>query len=319
MSDALVRAIRAQFSDARSEHTGARLRKIRANAGRAPVPTVDEAADAGRALLRAATALPRPTRRGAGAANSALGTKDTAAVATVVMDDCRLPPTGLAWVRVRTSMRTPEGCEADYFVPYLGESDAHFKSSQNLAMELSSTVDQGDENDDGDSDRDVENDDVSDVEGKAPTDEGRPRVRVAIATWDRAVKRLVIRDLFDREEQQARAAIARTIAKALGIRVELVYAYYESAIRRAKMWAKVDREADLKSKLREDLVLTALGRFQETAAIELASDSVTMLFCRQCYTFDCMQHGIEPCGPNVELLDTSRIDVMSEPARPRNV
>jgi SET domain/CXC domain len=310
--------IRAKFSDARSKLMSARIRKIRDNIGRAPVPTVDEAEDAAQALLKATMAVqPLTHRRAAPVAHSTSGGKETTAVETVVMDDCRPPPTGLAWVRVRTSMRTPEGCEADYFVPYLGESDAHFQSSQNLAMELSSTVEQGDENDDGDSDHDNENDDLSDVEGKAPADDAPPRVRIANATLDRATKRVVIRDLLDRVEHQSRDSAARNIAKALGIRVNLVYAYYESAIRRAKMWAKVDSEAAGKSKMRDDLVLTAMGRFRETAAIELASDSITALFCRQCYTFDCMQHGIESYCPNVELLDTSRVDVMSEPERKR--
>jgi hypothetical protein len=60
----------------------------------------------------------------------------------------------------------------------------------------------------------------------------------------------------------------------------LLYTYIDSAKPRAKMSAKHDREADLKTKLREDLVLTALGRYQDTPAVELASGYVTMLLCR---------------------------------------
>lgn len=47
-----------------------------------------------------------------------------------------IPPNGRAWIRVQTNMMLPSAYLHSFHVPYLGESDAHLQSSNNLAMDL---------------------------------------------------------------------------------------------------------------------------------------------------------------------------------------
>jgi hypothetical protein len=291
-------AIRAEYEGVCAVQAAARVAKIRANVGTGPVHPPSPGA--ARALRRI---VPRPGRPGRPAASRAEPAR------VLKMAVCNPPPTGLSWVRVRTNLRTPEGCISGYFVPYLGDTDAHLKSSTSLARDLQLSK----EDEDDDSDGDVELD-LSDVEFLHPYDESRAGVRLWVRAWERAAKRVTIKSVVDSGTGSV-SSLAAEIGLELNVSEENVKAYYTNAVHRARAWEKHDAEKRFKEQCKMELAAVAQARMSDPPQVELESDSLTMLLCRQCYSFDCMQHGLDTSRPDNSSPDGTRTDVMSEAER----
>jgi SET domain/CXC domain len=349
MLDSLTIVVRATMREAREAHTHARLRKIRANVGHAPqyAPSVDADIALRRIIAGPVASSSAIENGGLDKDETTDGTEEPRAATAsssrrvssdvVVMEPIKPPPSGLAWVRVRANLRTPEGCEVGYFVPYLGESESHLKSSQTLAKDLvGATADEdvveeegergNDEDNEADEtdEEDEEENDNSDVEENAPFDESRAGVRIASHAWNRAIKRMVIKSVVQGGNTSipglriSDSKVVDTLARELRITPDEVRGYYDNILLRRRMWAKYDREIEFKEQLRLDLLATTRAELIEKPGVELASDSITMLFCRQCYSFDCIQHGIVPTIPSVVIPDGTRMDAMA-PAERREI
>jgi SET domain/CXC domain len=328
------------MTEARKAHTQARLQKIRDNVGRAPRYALSVDAEMALRCIVAGPAVGPDvlgdamiTDFGEDGVHSRDGRMEEFFIcrgksAVVVMEPVKPPPTGLAWVRVRANLRAPEGCEAGYFVPYLGESDHHLRSSQILAKDLVvATAEEDDDRGEAEKARDAddelpdeeeeEENDNSDVEENTPFDESRAGVRVASFAWNRAIKRVVIKSIVQSGNASvpglriSDSKVVDSLARALCISADQVRGYYDNILLRRRMWAKYDREVEFKEQLRLDLLATTRAELVESAGVELASDSITMLFCRQCYSFDCMQHGIVPTVPSVDIPDSTRADYLA--------
>lgn len=287
MDDDLGVARRIHNEHKRLERTlrESRRAKILCNVGRAPVHSWQP---------QAVTALSRIVAR----ANA-----DSNDVVPVRLQHVVQPPMGLTWVRVRTNLRTPEGCKSGYYVPYLGESDAKMLSSTRLAEDLIPLPnDQDDDSSDGDGGADI-----SDVEGIHPTNEAIVNKRIAPFIWNRAVKRVAIKNVVDSIDKNV-SALAPIIARELRITHEQVAAYYGNAVHRERQWRKDDQDKLLSEQFWEELADVANARIEDPPGRELTSDSLTKLFCRMCYSFDCMQHGLDDSHPHTDAPDTSRVD-----------
>lgn len=223
--------------------------------------------------------------------------------APVQLNPVMQPPTGLTWVRVRTNLRTPEGCKSGYYVPYLGESEAKLLSSHRLAEDL---IPLPNDQDGGSSDGE-DGADVSDVEGIHPSDESTVHKRIAPFLWNRAVKRVAIKNVVDALDRPV-SMLAPVIARELRISHEEVAAYYGNAVHRERLWQKDDRDKKLSEEFWEDLAKVAKAKMRDPPGQELESDTLTKLFCRMCYSFDCMQHGLDDSHPHSASPDTSRVD-----------
>lgn len=306
MSKDLASLVRLKYREACEEFNSARLCKIQENVGIAPCPSRTARASRELASLVRADSSASINARKRPRSDDGRPPCDGTGVRLVPLTECTPPPTGLAWVRIRSNLRAPEGCEAGYFVPYLGESDELIRSSQSLAIDLvESTAHNGCS---GGIDDDDEND-LSDVEYATPQDYSLRGRRVWKFAWERATKRRTIYSLVHLSNLQL-SECADALADVFGVSVDTVLAYYNNVTYRLKSWAQFDREKQFKEKMRQELNSAVETGLSEDPAEIIASDSLTMLLCRQCYTFDCMQHGIDPCGPKLALPDGTRADTM---------
>lgn len=227
----------------------------------------------------------------------------------VKFSPCQPPPPGLSWVRVRTNLRSPEGfSDPSYYVPYLGDTDAHLKSSNSLYKDLTET--NIEETDDTNSEGGRQDD--SDVEELESTILPRAGQRVCTFGWERAAKRLTIKNLVEMTPDLDVNGLADSIARQLDMTEDHVVAYHSNAVRRARGWEKSDKEVTFKADCKKELVSAARSEVSDTAGTELTSDSLTMLFCRQCYSFDCMQHGLDTTHPKNDSPDATRVALLSE-------
>jgi SET domain/CXC domain len=281
----------------------ARLAKIRANVGSvAPHPIAPVAAAALQIVADSRVNSARDVVSDRGGARGAARPPD------VLFSPCLPPPPGLTWVRVRTNLRTPEGCDSGYFVPYLGDSDAHLKSSNSLYKDLAEN--NSDNSDASDSEGGAQ--DYSDVEEIETAGLPPAGQRLLPFRWDRAVKRVAIRSLVDKFGDADPCCVAKPIAAELNVSEDVVVAYYNNAVRRFRSWDKYDKERNFKADCRRELAAATRAELLDTAETELESDSITMLLCRRCYSFDCMQHGLDTSHPGNDSPDPTQTACMSE-------
>lgn len=295
-------AVRDEYERVLRSQEEARVSKIRENVGGVP-PNVPSPV--------AAAALKRIVSTQANIQRGNWSDRSSRPVVTgkpprVKLSPHKPPPPGLSWVRVRTNLRCPEGiADPTHYVPYLGDTDAMLKSSNTLYRDLTDA--NVDDNDDtlSDSGR-VDYSDVEDMESSLAL---RPGQRVLAFGRERAAKRVTIRNLVGIAGIVEK--VAEFIASELGITEENVAAYFSNAETRSRQWDKYDSEQEFKADCKSELVAAARAEIVDPVGVELASDSLTVLFCRQCYSFDCMQHGLDTSKPRGDCHDASRIAVLS--------
>lgn len=328
-SPSLLRAkARDAYDAALSAHTARRLSRIHANVGRIPSHAPSAAAQAALASVAApggASDVDSSSSDSDGGDGD--GVDDDGAVPRTRLPPAHPPPPGLTWVRVRTNLRTPEEDEdgvfaSDDYVPYFGDSDAHLRSSNALYTELGAKGgvddDEGDEGSDDSEvrqkrrakERDLERD-YSDVEEPYPLDETSAGQRTCYRGRTRAAKRVAITNVVD---ECGEGAIG-PVAEEFDIEVEHVQGHYNCAKYRVGAWKKRDDENERKKVTKEKIRRVVRGEIEDSAEIEMKSDTIGALLCRQCYSFDCIMHGLDTSLPDNQSPDFSRVDAMSEVER----
>lgn len=298
-------AIRNEYARVKRSQEEARVAIIRENVGSVP-PNLPSpvAAAALQKIVRTQANIQRGSWKGRSPPPAENGKPPK-----VTLSPHKPPPPGLSWVRVRTNLRSPEGIsDPAHYVPYLGDTDALLKSSNTLYKDLTEV----NNDDNGDSFSDGGRRDDSDVEDLESTIVLRPGQRGCVFRRERAAKRVAIKNLVSMTENQNVYSIADLLADELSITVDSAVAYHANAEKRARAWAKYDSEQEFKADCKSELIAAARAEIVDPVQTELASDSLTMLFCRQCYSFDCMQHGLDTSHPKSDIHDASRIALLSE-------
>lgn len=230
----------------------------------------------------------------------------------------RAPPNGRAWVRVQTNMLLPPAYSHSFHVPYLGESDAHLRSSNNLAMDLlqQEQANEGEESDIEDyvdsslvqCDEDVEDGDtpiaflrrnksMQRVSLREKRDSSSHKVKrhllkYAEAVWDRGAKRVALKAAMDKLRLTDVETITDAVCDVFGFWSPLFAVTYHRVVsNRLAAIAEADKDVrDRKDGL--DLVKRqASGCVVDGPAEVMKSESVKVFICRQCYSYLCILHG----------------------------
>ncbi|CDF41197.1 unnamed protein product [Chondrus crispus] len=257
-----------------------------------------------------------------------------------------IPPPGVAWVRTQANVAVPEKYEHDFHVPYLGESDAMIDSSNTLAMDLF----QQDLEEDG-NDSEIEefnyniyavNEGPSDIPkppkqtGDTPKKELRSSslrteasptevaekvvptymLKQAIPVWDRAAKRVALRDIMDRLGTENLESIKTVISDVFKLEgSHLVASYQANVLMRKKLWQMQYDEERGKKEMHVDVVKHARREMKTCPSDVLKSKSIPFFVCRQCYTYVCSLHGYQnDARPVKKPYDKSKKEVLGEEA-----
>lgn len=251
------------------------------------------------------------------------------------MGKVRWKPRGVTWSKVNrnyreaTSGTAEDGIEKgprEVFVPYLGDSEVELMRSDDLAMHFckesgAAEVDEeeGEEGDGGvcgDYESDCEN-----LKWERVVDEnevmigwGGPLERFFCRkqVLKRGLMRRVVRDTV--EKFGKKDAVLIVLAMVLGVTVGVVECCESLCRKRIEEWKKWDKEK------REEVIICeqqdgAARGIKEavTTAEEFeTADGFSAFFCRQCYTYDCHQHGINYPRPKGPLPDSS---LFGDPAK----
>ena len=236
---------------------------------------------------------------------------------------------GLTWVRVQSNLRLPDDVDFDFFVPYLGESEAHLKSSNELAEDLfESNSESGENESDIEKNSVIDANEVWDEEFVSFDEEesGGPRRRssqtkkfrrrkrkVSYAAWDRINKRVALKKVVDDElGLSCPRTISKDIKKAFKLDSEdYVGSYYKNVKHRLNAWAQIDNEKNERIAQRGEVLKLIHGETKNDPSNALAGDSLTFHFCRQCYVFHCSIHAALAARPAQCPTDKTRRDYRS--------
>lgn len=320
--------IETAFANAKQEHARSRESKIRENLAKAALRNDDDDVhdDAPTDAMQKHTMV-RPWKP--------VRTVPNPDKHRIRMKKADIPPPGVAWVRVQANVSVPEKYGHDFHVPYLGESDAKIKSSNTLAMDLFQQEDLDDE------DYDSEIEEYSDYllhqgedmlhsaaksekrsdsakkegrssRGKEPSPSKKSaqkkRLKHSLPMWDRAVKRIALKEIMDRLGIDSTESIEDTVCDVFRLRSpQQVAAYYANVSTRIKLWQRQDDEELGKLKRHAEVVKHALREVTTCANEVLKSESITFFVCRQCYTYVCSLHGYQnDARPIKKPIDKSK-------------
>lgn len=246
------------------------------------------------------------------------------------MESIKSAPGGLAWVRVSTNLKAPDNYKDKFFVPYLGESDAQ----QNFSNAVAADADQGPA-------EQFPEDDISDVENTirvtpvevpepTPGKDNRvqrkklPRSRdfrgstisrggnasirkSAQSVWDRAASRIALERLMQTlswKDIQSSAAVLKQI---LGMHsLGEIESCHRNIIYRLQAYKEDDDEELLRHSQKKELLKQLSGSVRKQPAQSLCGDSIPFFFCRQCYIYNCLEHGTQTAKPAKEPPDRTK-------------
>lgn len=246
-----------------------------------------------------------------------------------------IPPPGVAWVRVQANVSVPGKYGHDFHVPYLGESEAKIKSSNTLAMDLFQQEDLDDEDNDSEieeyadyllhqcqyafhiADKSEKNFDLAKKEGRSSRGKGpsptkrnvqKKRLKHSMPMWDRAVKRVALKEIMNRLGLDSTESIEDTVCDVFRLRSpRQAAAYWANVSTRVKLWKRQDDEESGKLERHAEVVKHALREVTTCANEVLKSESITFFVCRQCYTYVCSLHGYQhDARPIKKPIDKSR-------------
>lgn len=247
------------------------------------------------------------------------------------------PPSGLAWVRVHTNMRAPETFEDNFFVPYLGESDAHQNFSNKIAADNFPTEpDAEDDNSDVESELDLVSDAKDDlfVSNFPPLPKEKRKDRITSRkngvvsshnasliqhnkwskpVWDRAVKRVALEEASFLLGSKWNRTVVSIICDVFGIQSSAqVSSYYKNISYRRAKYKEKDVMDQQKEAQKKEMLSLVREESTSTPSRALLGDSIPFFFCRQCYSYNCLLHGNQTAKPNRVLMDRTRKDASSK-------
>lgn len=238
------------------------------------------------------------------------------------------PPSGLSWVRVHTNMRTPEGSKDTFFVPYLGESDAHQNFCNTLAADAF-PMDEAGGDDISDVDSapdDLDNDDalhISPTDQKKSDRRGGKRNGITLAPkshslrtkknsqsmWDRAAQRVSLAEVMEKLNILSSTSIAAIACDVFGLQsVAEVGTLQKNATHRRKKYAGKDNEERKKEVQGAQMLRIIRGNAVVKPMEALQGDSIPFFICRQCYEYNCFLHGNQTAKPSILPEDKTRKD-----------
>lgn len=250
------------------------------------------------------------------------------------LDRADRAPNSMSWIRLCTNLKTPEAFKDKFFVPYIGETDAQQNFSNTLAADADTCL--------------IENyveDDISDVENTVrvtpvlhgsvdagaqntsprpsrPASHSKanrqssPRQRSAVSTkktlqehWARAAKRRALEDVMSKLCLTSTRSIAGVVVDIFGLQASSqVASCYKNVQYRRGMYRKKDKDAAVRKEHRARLFSHIHQEKSSAASVALRGDSIPFFFCRQCYLYNCLEHGSQTATPNVFPQDRSRKD-----------
>lgn len=155
-------------------------------------------------------------------------------------------------------------------------------------------VDEGDDGDEYEDDEDEEEDDQTRLWS------------VPDNAWDRAWKRVAIRDVVKSVPLKAWPKVRSIIAEVLGISRDAVNRYLSNAMYRENMWLASDLERCQREIHRIQVVKQIREAPRPSTELILDSNSVGYFLCRQCFTYDCLRHANATAKPTKIPSDPTR-------------
>lgn len=255
-----------------------------------------------------------------------------------IMHEVNRCPNGLAWIRIRTNMRAADKGKDNFFVPYIGESEAHQNFSNKLAAETFEDdkrvpEDVSDDEESHNSDDDVQHprspvaapekqDSVNLLHKHIPprqfsiseqptstlTPLYRPKRRkISDPVWKRASMRVALGQITRKLNCSSVQPFAAVICEVFGLKSpEEVHRCFQNLKYREAEYGKADREKHIRTAYRSEMLRILDGSLKPTPTESLNGDSIPFFICRQCYTYNCFLHGNQTAKPNRPVPDKTR-------------
>ncbi|PXF42154.1 Histone-lysine N-methyltransferase CLF [Gracilariopsis chorda] len=257
-----------------------------------------------------------------------------------VLRDVSRCPNGLAWIRIRSNMRAADKGKDNFFVPYIGESDAHQNFSNKLAAETFEDDKRVPEDVSDDEESQHSDDDLEYAQNTVAVPEKRDSVnllhkhtpprqssiseqvsstpsllcsakrrKISEPVWKRASMRVALRQVVQKLNCPSVQPFAAVVCDVFGLTsAEEVLRCFQNVQYREEKYEEADREKHIRTAYRSEMLRILDGSLKPTPTESLNGDSIPFFICRQCYTYNCFLHGNQTAKPSRPIPDKTRKD-----------